>query len=97
MVVGYAMPALSAMLMLSKGDTKWISLPNILAQKTLVPECLQMFCSPEILASHVLYALEPRRRDALVPVFEDMHASMLRDTGRLATDAISRVLEQKAR
>ncbi len=45
LVVGYAMPALSAMLILSKGQTKWISLPNILAQKTLVPECVQMFCS----------------------------------------------------
>ena len=59
LVVGYAMPALSAMLILSKGQTKWISLPNILAQKTLVPECVQMFCSPEILSSHLLHALEP--------------------------------------
>ena len=69
LVVGYAMPALSAMLILSKGQTKWISLPNILAQKTLVPECVQMFCNPDILASHILHALEPSRAENAFVMF----------------------------
>lgn len=92
LVVGYAMPAISAMLILSKGQTKWISLPNILAQKTLVPECVQMFCSAEILASHVLHALEPARAEMLREVFTEMHHSLLRDTPKLASEAISQVL-----
>lgn len=94
MVVGYAMPAITAMMMLTKGDTKWISLPNILAQKTLVPECLQMFCSPEILSSHLLDALEPAKQEYLGRVFTDMHESLLRDTPTLATNAIQEVLEK---
>lgn len=94
LVVGYAMPALSAMLILSKGQTKWISLPNILAQKTLVPECVQMFCSPEILASHVMHALEPARAEMLRDIFTEMHHTLLRDTPKLASEAIANVLRK---
>ena len=94
LVVGYAMPALSAMLILSKGQTKWISLPNILAQKTLVPECVQMFCNPDILASHILHALEPSRAEMLRDVFTEMHHSLLRDTPKLASEAIANVLHK---
>ena len=85
------MPALSAMLILSKGQTKWISLPNILAQKTLVPECVQMFCSPEILSSHLLHALEPKRQEYLKEVFSE---TLLRPTAQLATEAIDQVLKR---
>lgn len=92
LVVGYAMPAISAMLILSKGQTRWISLPNILAQRSLVPECVQMFCTPEILSSHILYALEPRRTEELKEVFTEMHKSLLRPTAQLATEAICKVL-----
>ncbi len=95
LVVGYAMPAISAMMILSKGTTRWISLPNILAQKSLVPECVQMFCTPEILASQVLYALEPQRREYLEPIFTEMHESLLRNTGELAAEAIQGVLAAK--
>ena len=94
LVVGYAMPALSAMLILSKGQTKWISLPNILTQKTLVPECVQMFCSPEILSSHLLHALEPKRQEYLKEVFSEMHETLLRPTAQLATEAIDQVLKR---
>lgn len=94
LVVGYAMPALSAMLILSKGQTKWISLPNILAQKTLVPEDVQMFCNPNVLASHILHALEPTRAEMLRDVFTEMHHSLLRDTPKLASEAIANVLHK---
>lgn len=94
LVVGYAMPAISAMLILSKGQTKWISLPNILAQKTLVPECVQMFCSPEILSSHLLHALEPKRQEYLKEVFTEIHHSLLRPTAELASEQISRIIKR---
>lgn len=94
LVIGYKMPALSAMLILSKGQTKWIGLPNILAQKSLVPECVQMFCSPEILSSHLLHALEPKRQEALKAVFTDIHHSLLRPTVQLTTEAIEKVLKR---
>ena len=94
LVVGYRMPALSAMLMLSKGQSKWISLPNILAQKRLVPECVQMFCTPEILSSHLLRALEPQRREELHDIFTDIHLSLLRDTSTMAKEAIEKVIKR---
>lgn len=94
LVVGYGMPAISAMLILAKGQTKWISLPNILAQKTLVPECVQMFCTPEILSSHLLHALEPKRQEYLKNAFTEIHHSLLRPTEKLATEAIDRVLRK---
>ena len=94
LVVGYAMPALSAILILSKGQTKCIILPNILAQKTLFPECVQMFCNPDILASHILHALEPSRAEMLRDVFTEMHHSLLRDTPKLASEAIANVLHK---
>ncbi|MCD8340215.1 MAG: lipid-A-disaccharide synthase [Burkholderiales bacterium] len=94
MVVGYVMPGITSLMILSKAQSRWISLPNILSGKTLVPECVQVFSSPEILASHVLYALEPRRREELEPIFTDMHASLLRDTPALASEAVLKVLKQ---
>lgn len=94
LVIGYAMPALSAMLILSKGQSKWIGLPNILNQKTLVPECVQMFCTPEILASHVLHAMEPAQQEKLSQIFTDMHHTLLRDTPELASEAILKVLKK---
>lgn len=54
-----------------------------------------MFCTPEILASQVLYALEPARREYLEPIFTEMHESLLRNTGELAAEAIQGVLAAK--
>ncbi|MBO7173017.1 MAG: lipid-A-disaccharide synthase, partial [Burkholderiaceae bacterium] len=49
MVVGYAMPGITGILMERKGIIPWVSLPNILARKRVVPELLQYFCQPEAL------------------------------------------------
>ncbi len=94
MVVGYAMPAVSAMVILAKGQSRWVSLPNILAGETLVPECLHMFCTPQILASHLMNALEPKRKEALETVFTEMHESLLRDTPTLASEAVLKVINK---
>ncbi len=53
LVVGYAMPALSAMLILSKGQTKWISLPNILACR----------CSAILISWHLISCMHLSRQE----------------------------------
>ena len=55
-----------------------------------------MFCNPDILASHILHALEPSRAEMLRDVFTEMHHSLLQDTPKLASEAIANVFCTKA-
>ncbi len=91
MVVGYAMPGLTGLLMLKKGTTPWVSLPNILAGETLVPELLQYYCRPEPLAFALWQAYLKRDDSRLMERFYAMHESLLRDTPALASEAIHNV------
>lgn len=88
MVVGYTMPAISAMLMKKKGLIPYVSLPNILAGRIIVPEFLHYFCTPDALAAALIDQLKDKKRSELVEIFEAMHVSLLRPTAQLASDAI---------
>ena len=88
MVVGYTMPALSAMLMKKKGLIPYVSLPNILAGRIVVPEFLHYFCTPDAIAASLIDQLKDKRKAELVEIFEAMHASLLRPTAQLASEAI---------
>lgn len=91
MVVGYAMPGLTGILMQKKGIIDFVSLPNILAGERLVPEILQYYCRAETLA-YALWQQYERRSDArLIDRFTQMHESLLRDTPKLAAEAIRSV------
>ncbi|MDL2059634.1 lipid-A-disaccharide synthase [Mesosutterella sp. AGMB02718] len=89
MVVSYRMPALSSIIMQSKGTTSCVSLPNILAGRNVVPEFLQYYAQPQFMAVSLLEQLRPERREALRPVFERMHESLRRDTAALASEAVA--------
>ncbi|WP_279085048.1 lipid-A-disaccharide synthase, partial [Gilliamella apis] len=58
MVVGYKMKAFTFWLAKKLIKTAYVSLPNILAGKEIVPELLQHDCTPENIANHVLPFLE---------------------------------------
>ena len=88
MVVGYAMPGLTGILMQKKGIIDFVSLPNILAGERLVPEILQYYCRAETLAYALWHEYERRNDSYLMDRFASMHDSLLRDTPRLAADAI---------
>lgn len=88
MVVGYTMPALSAMLMKKKGLIPYVSLPNILAGRIVVPEFLHYYCTPDAIAASLIDQLKDKRRSELVELFEAMHVSLLRPTAQLASEAI---------
>ena len=88
MVVGYAMPAISALIMKDKGLIPYVSLPNILAGRAIVPEFLHYFCTSDAIACSLIDQLKDSRRKTLEDLFAAMHESLLRPTADLAAEAI---------
>ena len=91
MVVGYAMPGVTGILMQKKGIIDFVSLPNILAGERLVPEILQYYCRAETLAFALWHEYERRNDTRLMDQFVAIHESLLRDTPKLAAEAIATV------
>jgi lipid-A-disaccharide synthase len=97
MVISYRMGALSWQLMRRKRLQPWVGLPNILCGEFVVPELLQDAATPQALADEVLRWLAsasnaPEKIRALEQRFANLHTELLRDTPRLATEAIAQVL-----
>ena len=94
MVIAYNMHWLSWIIMRRKQLQPWVGLPNILSDEFVVPELLQEAATPGALADATLAWLDsPQRVAALEARFTDLHHLLLRDTARLATDAIEKILE----
>ena len=98
MVIAYNMHWLSWYIMRRKKLQPWVGLPNILCRDFVVPELLQDAATPEALAQAVLQWLDdkaaaPEKIAALEQRFTLLHAELQRDTPRLATDAIEKILE----
>lgn len=95
MVIAYHMPWLSWQIMRRKQLQPWVGLPNILCRDFVVPELLQDRAQPKALARAVLDWLEHAdKRTALEQRFTELHLLLLRDTARLATDAIEKVFSR---
>lgn len=89
MVIGYRLSALSYRLMSGRGYLPDVGLPNILADKRLVPELLQHECTPQALADAAGELIErPAILQQLQDRFRDMHLSLRRDTAALAAQAL---------
>ena len=94
MVIAYNMHCLSWQIMRRKRLQPWVGLPNILCGGFVVPELLQDRATPTALAQAVGQWLDaPADVAVLEKRFTTLHAELLRDTSRLATDAIQQVLE----
>ena len=93
MVIGYHMNWLSWQIMKRQQLQAWVGLPNILCEDFVVPEFLQERCTPDALAKACLAWLSaPDRVDALQSRFQQLHLSLRRDTAKLSTDALEKVL-----
>ena len=93
MVIAYNMPWLSWQIMKGKKLQPWVGLPNILARDFVVPELLQEAATPSALAAAVGDWLDsPARVADLQAHFLQLHQTLQRDTARLATDAIEKLL-----
>jgi lipid-A-disaccharide synthase len=95
MVVGHRIAPLTHAIVRRLGLLKsaHVSLPNVLAGETLVPELLQEDCSAERLAAAVLHWFaQPESVAALRPRFRAIHESLRHDASRAAAAAIADML-----
>lgn len=94
MVVAYKMAPLTFMILSWLVKTPWVSLPNLLAQKMLVPELLQDKATPETLSAAVMnYFENPADAQAMSCTFAQMHSELKRDASARAADAVARLIQ----
>ena len=98
MVIAYNMNWLSWQIMRRKQLQPWVGLPNILCKDFVVPELLQEAATPAALAEALLQWVDakssaPEKITLLEQRFTQLHGELLRDTSRLATDAIQTLLQ----
>ncbi len=93
MVVAYRMASLSYKILSRLIKTPFISLPNLLAQKMLVPELLQDKATPHALGNAVMHYFDnPDETEKLVQYFQEMHIELRCNASERAADAISKLI-----
>ena len=93
MVISYHTHWLTYALMMPRHLQPWVGLPNILCGEFVVPELLQSNAKPDLLRGALADWLgSPDRMRSVQERFRDLHQTLQRDTARLATDAIQKVL-----
>ena len=95
MVVGYRLSGLTHAIVRTFGLLKveHVSLPNVLAGESLVPELLQDDCTPERLAGALLPLLStPEPGLVLQARFRELHLALRRDASARAAEAIAELL-----
>lgn len=94
MVVAYRMAPATYWLARRMVKTRWISLPNLIAQETLVPELIQDAVTAEALVETLLPWFEDEQaRSALEQRFVALHAELQRGASERAATAITSLVE----
>ncbi len=94
MVIAYNMNWLSWQIMQRKKLQPWVGLPNILCRDFVVPEFLQEAATPKALAGALLdWMANPGKVESIQGRFAELHSQLTRDTPKLSTDAIQKVLQ----
>ncbi|MCD5976078.1 lipid-A-disaccharide synthase [Pseudomonas quasicaspiana] len=86
MVVAYRMAPLTFWILKRLVKSPYVSLPNLLAQRLLVPELLQDEATPDALVQQLLPLLD----DGLVQTagFDEIHRTLRRDASNQAAEAV---------
>ncbi|MCE8033001.1 lipid-A-disaccharide synthase [Billgrantia tianxiuensis] len=93
MLVAYRMAPLTHWLARRLVKIPWISLPNLIAQETLVPELIQDAASVEAIAEHLGTMLDDAgARADLEARFANLHAGLQRNASAKAVEAIEAVV-----
>lgn len=96
MVVAYRMAPWSYRILAPLIKAPHIALPNLLAQRALVPEFIQDAVKPETLGEPLLkQLLDPHLQAGLVKEFIAIHQELRRDASRQAARALSTLLQQR--
>ena len=89
MVVGYCMKPSTFWLAQRLVKTDYVSLPNLLAGRELVPELLQDDCQPEKLAAALAPLLaQGATRDKLLATFSELHQQIRWNADEQAAEAV---------
>jgi lipid-A-disaccharide synthase len=96
MVVAYKMGGLTFSLLSRLVKTPYIALPNLLANRELVPEYIQDAAEAKAIAEGLapLLAAGSARQETL-DAFQELHVMLKRDAGESAANAIALMLESK--
>ncbi|MCO7230449.1 lipid-A-disaccharide synthase [Halomonas sp. CnH100-B] len=90
MLVAYKMAPATHWLAKRLVKTQWISLPNLIAQESVVPELIQHAATPEAVAEQISQLLsDAETRHALEARFAAMHATLQRTASERAAQAIT--------
>ena len=94
MVVAYKLSFLTYLIVKLLAKISYCSIPNILAGKMLVPECLQSRCTPEILSSELNKLLESEKKvKKMKTEFFELTKELKKKPDIQAADAILELLE----
>ena len=89
MVVAYKMAPLSYAIISRMVKAPYISLPNLLAGRALVPELLQEAATADSLFAHIRQVMENESdRKEITQTWNSIHASLRRDANQTAADAV---------
>jgi len=95
MVVSYRVAWLTHVIMKRLLKVPFVSLPNLLAGKELVPELLQDAAEPKRIAEAALKLMSPEVSAPIVSSFDALHQSLRLNASEEAADAIVEVIEGK--
>ena len=96
MVVAYRVSKFTHYIMKRLLKTQFISLPNLLAGKELVPELIQDLAQPDLIGQRVLERLNSAKAVEMQESFTRLHKELRCDASEQAADAISNLLEHSA-
>jgi lipid-A-disaccharide synthase len=89
MVVAYRLSPATYRIARLMVKTKYLSLPNLLADRPLVKELIQDEVTPAAIGREILAMLEdPKRTEDLAQIFGGIHRGLRRDANRAAADAV---------
>jgi len=96
MVVSYRVAWLTYQILRRMVKSEWVSLPNLLAGKALVPEILQDAATPERLAQETLDAMENNaRHQDQAEQYMAMHKMLRRNASEQAAEAVVGLVEKQ--
>ncbi len=93
MVVAYRLAALSYWILKRMVKSPYVSLPNLLAQRMLVPELLQDAATPEALVQTLLPLLDNGQEQT--QGFDDIHRTLRRDASNQAAEGVLALLAKQ--
>ncbi|RUR34599.1 lipid-A-disaccharide synthase [Vreelandella nanhaiensis] len=92
MLVAYKMAPATHWIAKRMVKTQWVSLPNLIAQQSMVPELIQEAATPNAIANQLDELLTDHdARSELEARFAALHKTLQRDASRRATEAITAI------